>query len=101
MAEQKSCQDCQQKHDCMEAYKKLGDFKGPSVLPKIIVAFLLPIVVFLVSLAVFDGFIAQAITLRSVSIVSGLLFSSACSFVFVLAARFIVKYFNAGGGGQE
>ena len=53
MSEQKICEDCKQKHDCQRIYEQLGDVEGPSVVIKVIVAFLLPLVVFIVSLAAF------------------------------------------------
>jgi len=54
MTSGKFCQDCIQKHDCKRIYEQLGDSQGPSVALKAILAFLLPLMVFIVSLAVFE-----------------------------------------------
>lgn len=54
MAQQEFCKDCHQKHDCKEAYRQLDDAECPSFVSKVIIAFLLPIVVFIVSIAVFE-----------------------------------------------
>jgi len=61
MVQQEFCQDCRYKHDCREIYRRLGHATCPSILRKVIVAFLLPLVVFIVSLAIFDEFFAVAV----------------------------------------
>jgi ABC-type sugar transport system permease subunit len=45
------CSGCGQKETCREAYEKLGKAQGPSVVWKVIAAFLVPIAVFILSLA--------------------------------------------------
>ena len=54
MHEQESCQGCDQEHNCQKVYEKLGSIGGSSVALKAVVAFLLPIVVFIVSLVIFE-----------------------------------------------
>jgi len=60
MAQQKFCEDCNQKHDCGEVYQKMGKTKGPSVVLNAVVAFLLPILVFIGCLAAFEAILAKA-----------------------------------------
>lgn len=55
MEQENFCKDCHLKHDCQEVYRRLGDKECPPVLSKSIAAFLLPMVVFTVSLAVFEN----------------------------------------------
>ena len=54
MDQQEFCKDCHLKHDCQEVYRRLGGSECPSVFLKVVVAFLLPMVVFTVSLAIYD-----------------------------------------------
>ncbi len=54
MAKQNICQECSQKGSCQQAFEKLGNSKGPSVAIKSILAFLLPLVIFIAALAVFE-----------------------------------------------
>jgi hypothetical protein len=61
MTEQNFCQNCYQKHDCQKVYRQLGEAQGPPITLKIIVAFLLPLVVFIVSLAIFEAIFSKAI----------------------------------------
>ena len=80
MAEQKFCQDCKQKHDCQKVYQQLGDIQGPSVVIKVVVAFLLPLVVFIVTLAIFD------------KILSGFEMTADLQTVFSVAASLLITF---------
>jgi uncharacterized membrane protein (DUF485 family) len=60
MAEHDFCHTCIQKHDCQKVYHELGNSRGPSVAVKASLAFLLPLVVFIVALAVFQKILTGA-----------------------------------------
>ena len=45
------CGDCAQKHDCKSIYEHLGKTQGPSIVMRVVSAFLVPLVLFIVSLA--------------------------------------------------
>ena len=60
MTEEKFCQDCDQRQNCREVYQKLGKTKGPSVVFNALAAFLLPILVFIASLAAFEAIFGKA-----------------------------------------
>lgn len=49
------CSNCPQENDCKTTYELLGKVKGPSVAIRAIVAFLVPIAVFIAALAAFQG----------------------------------------------
>jgi len=93
MAQQKTCEGCNQKRNCQALYQKLAGFQGPSVVFKVIVAFLLPILVFIASIAAFERVLAEAIdTARLQTILSFLL---ALSVTF--AVMLIIKVINGKG----
>ena len=50
----KSCDGCNQSHDCKKIYEQLSHAGGPSVARKVSIAFALPIVLFVAGLAAFD-----------------------------------------------
>jgi hypothetical protein len=50
--EQQQCQSCGMKDSCKEVYKKLGESDAPNVLTKVIMAFLLPLILFIFSIVV-------------------------------------------------
>ena len=89
MASQRFCRDCIQKHDCKRIYEQLGDSPGPSVTLKAILAFLLPLIVFIVSLAVFERVLAGAINNGRVQIALSLLLAMLATFVCMLITRVI------------
>jgi hypothetical protein len=91
MAEQKICEDCNQKHDCRRIYEQLGDVEGPSVVIKVIVAFLLPLVVFIVSLAVFQEIFVRAISSQGLQAALSLLTALVVTFICILIVRVIRK----------
>ncbi len=78
MVEQEFCQGCIQKHDCQKIYQRLGETEGPSVVMKVIAAFLLPMVVFIVALVAFEEILAGAKGLQT-----------ALSFLLALSVTFI------------
>jgi hypothetical protein len=53
MVQSQTCHRCSEAHDCKRIYQSLGRAEGPSVVVKVLVAFALPIVVFLAALAGF------------------------------------------------
>ncbi|MHC4594798.1 MAG: hypothetical protein ACYS19_07610 [Planctomycetota bacterium] len=89
MAQEKFCQDCDQKHDCQKVYEQLGNVKGPSVVFKVIVAFLLPIVVFIVSLAVFEKVLVKAVNTEELQTLLSFLISLLITFVCILVVQVI------------
>ena len=54
MSQKDFCQDCHQKHDCQQVYRQMGYSECPPVFWKTVVAFLMPMVVFTFSLAIFE-----------------------------------------------
>ena len=93
MDENEFCDNCMQKHDCQSIYRQMGDVKGPSVVIKVIVAFLLPLVVFIVSLAIFERILGGAISTdqfqTALSLPAALLITFICIFIVrVINRRF-------------
>ena len=91
MAQEKFCQDCNQKHDCRKIYEQLGNVKGPSVVFKVIVAFLLPVVVFIASLVAFERILAGVIDTKGSQTVLGFLLALSAALVCVLIIKAINK----------
>lgn len=89
MADEKFCQGCHQKHRCQEVYEHLSHVRGTGVVFKVIFAFLLPIVVFIGSLAVFEEILAGVIQSKELQTVIGLILALIVSSAFVFITRFI------------
>ena len=53
------CNNCGQKNSCQEVYRKLGSSKSPPVTLKVVQAFLLPLVLFIIALAGAEKLLAE------------------------------------------
>jgi len=74
MGDEQFCERCSQRHDCREIYGKLGNAEGPSLTLRVILAFLMPILVFIVSLGGFEkglGWVTERAALRTAASLSG------------------------------
>lgn len=87
MFQQKFCQDCSQRHKCQEVYQQLGKVQGPSVVSKVLVAFLLPIMVFIGALAAFEGILAKVINSKEPRTVISFLLALVATAVYILIIK--------------
>ena len=94
MAELKSCQECNQKHKCQEIYQQLGKAQGPSVVFKAVVAFLLPILIFIASLASFEGILVRTTDIKDLRIVLDFLLALSVTLAMVLIIKVINKHLS-------
>ena len=85
MIHQNFCHDCSQKHDCRKVYDYLGNIKGPSVLGKTILVFPLPMMIFIASLAVFEGILVKVIDTEQLRTAFGFLLALLVTFIFVVS----------------
>ncbi len=59
MTDQQHCQTCGQRHNCQEIYRQMSNSKAPNVLSKVIQAFVVPLIIFIIALAVSEKFLAE------------------------------------------
>ncbi len=87
MAQEKSCRGCDQENQCQETYRRLGDTRSPSVVFKVVVAFLLPLIVFIAALAAFEGILAAAINAKGLRTALSFLLALTVTAVCVLIIK--------------
>jgi len=87
MSEQEYCRHCHERHDCREVYRQLGKAEGPSVVLKVVAAFLVPLVVFIVSLAVFEGVLAKVVNPGALRTGISALLAVSVTFVCILVIK--------------
>jgi uncharacterized membrane protein len=95
MARKVFCQDCTQKHDCQGIYEQMGESSDTSFTLKVILAFLLPLLVFIVSLAVFEKVLAGTFNAGRLQTVVSFLLALLVTFACILITRVIRKSFNS------
>ena len=91
MFQQKFCQECNQNRNCKEIYQQLGKAGSPSVVFKVVVAFLLPMVVFIAVLAAFEAILANTIDSKEVQTALSFLLALSMTFAVVLVIKAINK----------
>lgn len=94
MNEKDFCDNCNQKHDCGSIYHQVGNTKGPSVVARVIIALLLPLVVFIISLTAFEEIFAKNIGSQFLQTALSLLLALLVTFIYILIARIINKRFG-------
>ena len=88
MVQDNLCKSCDKSSACRQIYEKLGKSKGPSIALKAIIAFLLPIIVFITVLAVFEKLLQNLITLNQLRTVLSFLPAVAVTFAVIAITRF-------------
>jgi hypothetical protein len=89
MNQQEICHGCTKKSECQKVYEKMGNIQGESVVLKVLAAFLLPILVFIVSLAGFDKILAKVTTIKELQTAAGLLLALLVTLACILMTRVI------------
>lgn len=97
MAQEEFCQGCNQRHRCQEVYQRLGSAEGASIAPKAVVAFLLPMLVFIACLAASQEILAKAIAGEELQTVLGVLLALAVTLVAVLIAKAVNRQIGKNG----
>ena len=89
MTQQELCQQCNQRHNCGQVYERLGKTEGPSVVKKVVLAFLLPLVVFVASLAVFERVLLAVVSAGQTRSALSFALALLLTFVCILLAKVI------------
>ena len=95
MDKEEFCSGCGQKNDCKETYEKLGKVKGPSVAIRAIIAFLVPIAVFIMALAGFERLFEKAVESKDGRVALSALAALCITLACVMILRFVDNRFSS------
>jgi hypothetical protein len=73
MTDQGICGKCSQKNGCKQAYQQMADNKGSSVLGKVMIAFAVPLLSFVLAVVVFQKLTAGLASKTAATILSFIL----------------------------
>lgn len=90
MAEPRVCDGCSQADTCKEAYRKLGCVEGPSMTREVLIAFLLPIVVFVAALGGF-GYLLKDVVAKPYQTPLALVSAVLTTAALMLVVRALVR----------
>lgn len=94
MDNQEFCSSCRQKNDCKTTYQKLGKVKGPSVAVKAIIAFLVPIGVFIAALAGFEKLFEKTIEGKNARVALSALLALTVTLACIMILKFADRRFS-------
>jgi predicted transporter len=89
MAHEDFCSRCAESHDCKTLYEQVGKSQGPNIARTAIIAFLLPIAVFITALAVSDHVFKQAVAGKNLRFIIGFALAGCASFACILVVKAI------------
>lgn len=90
MAQSKSCEDCGQACHCKEAYERFGCAEGPPITRDVSLAFLLPLVAFVVFLGAF-GWLLKGLVGQSYQAPLAAGMALPATVVLMLIVRFLMR----------
>jgi hypothetical protein len=70
MTQQHECQGCQQRNSCEAIYRRLGHSDTSSVAVKVCIAFIFPLIGFVVSLAISEGVLEKQVSAQGATLIS-------------------------------
>lgn len=91
MHEKDNCSGCAQHHDCKSMYQALGNADGTFVAIRSIAAFLVPIVIFALVLAVFDKLLDEKIPSDNVRTLTCAFLALLICSIYVAALRLVLN----------
>ena len=89
MPQKKNCDSCSHKHSCSDVYENLGKAKGPGVGFRVFIAFFVPIVVFIISLTVFEKISAEIAASEKLKTAIAFLLSLTVTILVMLVIKLI------------
>jgi hypothetical protein len=91
MEPDKNCKGCAEKDRCQSIYEAMGKFKGESVLVKVVLVFLLPILIFIASLIIYEGYLQKLTDNKNLIIACSAVLSAATALVYILITSAVYK----------
>lgn len=94
MDNQEFCSNCRQKNDCKTTYEKLGKVKSSSVAIRAIIAFLVPIAVFIAAMAAFGKLFEKTIDSKDARVALSALLALCITLACIVVLKFADKRFS-------
>ena len=96
MTQEKFCSDCPESDSCKTVYEQLGKATGPPVALRAVMVFLVPIVVFIVSLAILQNVLAKSLSNENLQLALSFILALGIAFLYVLIIKAVYSYLAKG-----
>lgn len=83
----KNCSGCIDSDKCKSVYEQAGKVKGPPVAGKVVLVFLLPIIIFIIALALSEKYINGINKNHDFKTVIGVLLALSASLIYIFVVR--------------
>ena len=90
MTHQQQCNGCEHSNTCATIYRQLGQSDAPPVASKVFIAFVLPILSFVIMLALVEGILNGRIDPQLAQL-TGFFMAIVVSLLVVIASSFLMK----------
>ncbi|MHC4456144.1 MAG: hypothetical protein ACYS0I_03460 [Planctomycetota bacterium] len=94
MLQEKFCQGCYQRRQCQKVYQQLAKVQGPSVVLKVLAAFLLPLIVFIGVLVAFEKILPAVIISEKLQTALSFLMALLATFLTILIIKAVNQHIN-------
>jgi hypothetical protein len=91
MPDEDKCEGCQSRDSCKEIYKLIGSGKGPSVTVRVLIAFVMPLAVFIAALIISENILASKLDPEAAITALSLIIAVITSALAVLIVRALLK----------
>ena len=88
MSDDKNCSNCPQHESCKSTYEQLGKAEGSFVALRAVAAFLVPILIFILSLALFPKLLGEFVSGKNWQTLISVALGALICFIYVLIFRF-------------
>ena len=92
MADEEFCSGCPEKNTCSNTYEQLGKFQGPSVFFRSVAAFLVPILLFAISLGVMDRLLMEPVSDKNIRTLICVIFGVLVCFVYLFILKLLSRF---------
>ena len=87
----KNCSGCVDSDRCQAAYENAGKSKCPPVAGKVFLVFLLPIIIFIITLGLSERYLGNISKNQDINTATGVLLAISASMIYIFVVRAFVK----------
>jgi riboflavin transporter FmnP len=93
-SDRRSCGRCSEKSRCREVFRQLGEAQGKSIIPSVLLAFVLPLLIFVAGLAVSLEVLAKYVESVGFRTAFALVLAIVASAVFVAIVKIVSRWLD-------
>ena len=93
MEDKDFCKKCNKKHSCRDVYEKIGKSNSPPVTVNVIKAFVLPVILFIISVVLLDDWVSNITNNHKLQIVLQIVLAVLITSLVIILTKILKKLF--------